>query len=113
MLYESNIVKKKFKDVNLRFGLVYPNVYKVAMSSLGYQILYNLLNDRVDTWCERIIYPNIRSIETNSPLSNFHILSFTLQFEEDYFNLIEILKKDNIPIKREITRLGIFRKRMR
>lgn len=101
MLYESNIVKKKFNDVNLRFGLVYPNVYKVAMSSLGYQILYNLLNDRLDTWCERIIYPNTRSIETNSPLSNFHILSFTLQFEEDYFNLIEILKKSDIPIKRE------------
>ena len=83
-------MKKKFNEVNIRFGLVYPNVYKVAMSSLGYQILYNLLNDRPDTWCERIIYPNTRSIETNSPLSNFNIISFTLQFEEDYFNLIEI-----------------------
>ena len=42
MLYEENIVKKKLKDINIRFGLIYPNVYKVAMSSLGYQILYNL-----------------------------------------------------------------------
>ena len=45
MYYESNIVIKKIKDVNIRFGLVYPNVYKVAMTSLGYQILYHLLNE--------------------------------------------------------------------
>ena len=101
MYYESNIVIKKIKDVNIRFGLVYPNVYKVAMTSLGYQILYHLLNEREDTYCERIVYPYTRSIETNSPLSDFNIISFTLQFEQDYFNLIEILKKAEIPIKRE------------
>lgn len=98
MLYEENIVKKNYKNINIRFGLIYPNVYKVAMSSLGYQILYNLLNDREDTWCERIIYPNNRSIESNSPGRNFNILSFTIQFEEDYFNLVKLLKSMNIPL---------------
>ncbi|MCI6930016.1 MAG: radical SAM protein, partial [Methanobrevibacter boviskoreani] len=101
MIYEENIVQKKIQNIDIRFGLVYPNVYKIAMSSLGYQIIYNLLNDRDDCFCERIIFPNTRSIETNSPSSDFNILSFTIQFEEDYFNLVKILKESNIPLRRE------------
>lgn len=71
------------------------------MSSMGYNILYNLINEREDTWCERIIYPNIKSIESNTPLKHFDIISFTIQFEEDYFNLLEILRDTEIPLKRE------------
>ena len=71
------------------------------MSSLGYNILYNYINEREDTWCERIIYPNINSIESNTPMKHFDILSFSLQFEEDYFNVLEMLKKAEIPLKRK------------
>ncbi|OWT32520.1 radical SAM protein [Methanobrevibacter sp. 87.7] len=98
MLYEENIVQKKLKNIKIRFGLIYPNIYKVAMSSLGYQILYNLINEINDTWCERIIYPKTRSIESNSPAKDFNILSFTIQFEEDYFNLVKMLAASDIPL---------------
>lgn len=101
MIYEKNTFQKTHKKVNLRFGLVYPNIYKTAMSSLGYQILYNLINERNDTWCERIIYPNINSIESNNPMKNFDIISFSLQFEEDYFNILKMLKQSEIPLKRK------------
>ena len=63
MIYEKNIFKKDYKSIDTHFGLIYPNVYKTAMSSLGYNILYNYLNEREDTWCERIIFPNTNSIE--------------------------------------------------
>ena len=101
MIFEDNIFKKDYKKVNIRFALTYPNIYKTAMSSLGYNILYNFINERNDTWCERVTYPNIHSIESNTPLKNFDIISFSLQFEEDYFNVLEILKKANIPLKRD------------
>ena len=101
MIYEKNIFKKDFKKINIRFGLCYPNVYRAAMSSLGYNLLYNLINEREDTWCERIIYPNIKSLESNTPVNHFDIISFSLQFEEDYFNVLEILKDTGIPLKRE------------
>ena len=97
---EKNIFIKKPKKDDVRFALAYPNIYRTAMSSLGYEILYNLINERNDTWCERVIYPNINSIESNMPLKKFDIISFTLQFEEDYFNVIEMLKKSEIPLKR-------------
>ena len=100
MLCEKNIFKKDYKQTDLRFGLAYPNVYRTAMSSLGYNILYNCINEREDTWCERIIFPSINSIESNTPSRHFDILSFSLQFEEDYFNLLKMLKDAQIPLKR-------------
>ena len=101
MFKEKNLIIKNPLKADIRFGLVYPNVYKTAMSSLGYQIIYNYTNEREDTYCERIIYPSIRSLETNSPLSDFDIVSFSLQYEQDYFNVLEILREADIPLRRE------------
>lgn len=101
MFKEKNLIIKNPLKADIRFGLVYPNVYKTAMSSLGYQIIYNYTNEREDTYCERIIYPSVRSLETNSPLSDFDIVSFSLQYEQDYFNVLEILREANIPLRRE------------
>ena len=101
MLYEKNVFKKNIKSIDIHFGLAYPNVYRTAMSSLGYNILYNQINEREDIWCERIIFPNTNSIESNTPSKYFDILSFSIQFEEDYFNVLEMLKTAEIPLKRE------------
>lgn len=101
MLYEKNTFQKNLKQIDIRFGLAYPNVYQTAMSSLGYNILYNQINEREDTWCERVIYPHTNSIESNTPSRHFDILSFSIQFEEDYFHVLEMLKSAQIPLKRE------------
>jgi radical SAM superfamily enzyme YgiQ (UPF0313 family) len=101
MFYERNIVKKNPLKINIRFASVYPNIYRIAMSSLGYQIIYGMVNEREDSWCERIIYPNIRSMESNSPLKDFDIISFTLHYEQDYFNLVELLKSSEIPLRKK------------
>ena len=101
MFREKNVIVKNPLKADIRFGLVYPNVYKTAMSSLGYQILYNYVNEREDSYCERIIYPSVRSLETNSPLADFDIISFSLQYEQDYFNVLEILRDAGIPLRRE------------
>lgn len=101
MFRERNVIVKNPLKADIRFGLVYPNVYKTAMSSLGYQILYNYVNERDDCYAERITYPSIRSLETNSPLSDFDIISFSLQYEQDYFNALELLREADIPLRRE------------
>ncbi|MDR2966814.1 MAG: radical SAM protein [Methanobacteriaceae archaeon] len=101
MIYEENIIQKNPLKVDIRFASVYPNVYRTAMSSLGYQIIYGMVNDREDSWCERVIYPNTRSIESNSPLKDFDIISFSLQYEQDYFNCLKMLDEGEIPLKRK------------
>ena len=41
----------------MRFGFCFADTYEIAMSHLGLKILYHTLNDREDTYCERVFAP--------------------------------------------------------
>lgn len=101
MLLEHNAIIKNLRKVDLRFASCYPNLYRSAMSSLGFHIIYDFLNSREDTYCERIVYPNSTSIETNTSLDDFDIVSFSLQYEQDYFNVIKMLDQAGIPVRKD------------
>lgn len=101
MLLEHNVVIKDPLKINLRFASCYPNLYRSAMSSLGYQIIYDFLNHREDVYCERVVYPYYRSLETQTPLKDFDIVGFSLQYEQDYFHVLEMLKDGGIPLRKE------------
>ena len=107
MLYEKNFFEKNPMQVDVRVALTYPNDYKTAMSNLGYQIVYGMLNDRIDMYCERVVMPFTRSIETGSPLHDFDVIAFSLQYEEDYFNVLKMLDDAGIPLRREIGRAHV------
>ena len=79
-----------------RFALVYPNFYHVGMSNLGIHIIYQLLNSRRDTACERFFLPENLSVETSTPLNKFQAAGFAVSFEQDYFNVIKILREAKI-----------------
>ncbi|MDD3454876.1 MAG: radical SAM protein, partial [Methanobacteriales archaeon] len=96
MLREYNVVVKDPRLVDVRVASVYPSFYRVAMSSLGYHIIYDFLNSREDTWCERFIYPYRGSFESSSLLRDFDIISFTIHYEEDYFKVLEMLHRGGI-----------------
>lgn len=101
MLYEENITLKSLDDIDIRVGLIYPDVYENVTLSMGFELLYHMINDRNDCYCERFIYPHTNSLETKSSLKEFDILSFTIHHTDAYFKIIEILKKADIPILRE------------
>ena len=95
-----------------RFALVYPNSYFVGMSNLGFHIIYDLLNKRGDTACERVFLPErtkiaryentrtpIMSMETQSPLYDFEVLGFAVSFEMDYFNILQLLALGKVKAK--------------
>ena len=79
----------------LPVALIYPNSYKVGMSSLGYQLVYSLLNEEEAVVCERFFLPEsgepLRSIESARPLDHFSLIFISLSFEHDYQHLIELL----------------------
>jgi radical SAM superfamily enzyme YgiQ (UPF0313 family) len=101
MLREHNVVIKNPQRVEVRFASCYPNLYRSAMSSLGFHIIYDFLNSREDTYCERVVYPESRSLETGTRLKHFDIVGFSLQYEEDYVHVLEMLQKGGIPIRKE------------
>ena len=91
---ELNAVVKDPRSVDIRFGFCFPDVYEIAMSHLGLKIIYHTLNNRSDTYCERVFAPwddmeqemkkhNMRlfALETGDEVTHFDILGFTLQYE--------------------------------
>ena len=108
---ERGTVVKDPRQVQVRFGLAFPEVYEIAQSHLGLQILYNLLNNRPAIQAERIYAPwtdmeallrerklPLVSLETYTPLSDFDIVGFSLQYELTYTNILMMLDLGGIPL---------------
>ena len=109
---ELNQVIKNPDDVNIRFAFCFPDVYEVGMSHLGTRILYHTINERKDTYCERVFTPwpdmeglmrengiKLFSLETKTSLDKFDMLGFTLQYEMSYTNILNMLDMSGIPIR--------------
>ena len=109
--YEWNSIQKDHQKVAVTFALAFPDVYEVGMSYLGYKILYHLLNQREDTAAERVYAPwvdmeekmrerniPLYSLETFTPLAEFDLVGFTLQYELSYSNIINMLALGHIPL---------------
>jgi radical SAM family uncharacterized protein len=105
-----SIVKPK-DSVKGRLCLAFPDVYTIGMSNYGLQMLYALINRRSDWACERVFapYPDMEkalrkrnlplySLETFSPLSEFDVLGFTLQYELTFTNVLTILDLGGVPL---------------
>ena len=109
---ELNEVIKDPKEVDIRFGFCFPDVYEVGMSHLGSRILYHVLNQRKDTYCERVYAPwpdmeklmrenniPLYALETKDPINEFNFLAFTLQYEMSYTNILNMLNMGEIPLR--------------
>jgi radical SAM family uncharacterized protein len=108
---EWNSVTKPWNSANVHIALAYPDAYDIGMSNMGIGILYDLLNKVEDVSCERVFAPwddmetemrrddvTLWSLETRSPIRNFDILGFTLQYEMTYTNILNMLDLAEIPV---------------
>ncbi len=85
-------------------ALIYPNRYFVGMSSLGFQLVYRLLNAQTGFLAERAFVENvgpILSVESQRPLNDFAMLAFSISFELDYFHLVTALRAAGLPLRAE------------
>ena len=98
---ERGAIRKDPGAVRLRFALCFPEVYEIAQSHLGLQILYDVLNRRPEVAAERAYAPwpdleallrarglPLVSLESHLPLADFHVLGFSLQYEVCYTNVL-------------------------
>ena len=87
------------------FALVYPNSYYIGMSNLGLHAIYSLLNSYSEVVCERAFWQRANKgqhssalcLESQRPLSDFAVIAFSITYELDYFNTVQILKSSGIP----------------
>ena len=109
---EWNIIKKEHAKVDILFALAFPDVYEVGLSNLGYKILYQQLNDRLDTAAERVYAPwvdmeqlmrrkniPLYALESYRPINEFDIIGFSLQSEMSYTNVLNMLDLAGISLK--------------
>jgi len=114
--YRKRLAKEKGtirKDRGGKIGvaLIYPNLYRIGMSNLGFQVLYQLFNQREDIVAERFFLPDedeldiynqtgkaLISLESHSPLPDFDLIAFSLSFENDYAHILTILDLGKIPL---------------
>ncbi len=96
----------------IAIALVYPNTYAVGMSNLGFQTIYWHLNQLPDVVCERVFLPDPAdveemrrtrtapfSLESQRPLSDFHMVGFSVTYEGDYINALRLLELAGIPLR--------------
>lgn len=86
-----------------RLALAYANSYHIGMSSLGFQRVYELVHQRPDWSCERLFTDGIGmpvSLETRRSMNDFGCIAFSVSFEEDYVNLLQMLDRARIPLRR-------------
>jgi radical SAM superfamily enzyme YgiQ (UPF0313 family) len=120
--------KEKYRDLLSREGdcrkrawgdrlavcLAYPNTYRVGMSNLGFQTIYALLSRDEHVVCERAFLPDsgdeqmfdpgstpLFSLESQKRLTEFHIVAFSVSFENDYPNILKMLALAGIPLLAE------------
>ncbi len=109
---ELNSVVKDKGRVDVRFAFCFPDIYEVGMSHLGMKILYGLLNEREDVWCERVFAPwedmeeemrgagvPLFALESQDRVADFDIIGFTLQYELCYTTVLNMLDLAGLPVR--------------
>jgi radical SAM superfamily enzyme YgiQ (UPF0313 family) len=100
---EETPLDKPSGHARFSLALAYANTYHIGMSSLGFQRVYDLVNRWPDWSCERFFTDGTgspRSVETGTPLGGFGAVAFSVSFEEDYVNLLQLLGRAGIPLRR-------------
>lgn len=108
---ELNSIEKNPSDVTMRFAFCFPDTYDIGMSHLGMKILYSLINNVPEYWCERVFMPLpdmeeqmrkndilLYGLESLEPIKNSDFIGFTLQYELSFTNILAMLDLAGLPV---------------
>ncbi|NBV90047.1 MAG: B12-binding domain-containing radical SAM protein, partial [Actinobacteria bacterium] len=108
---ELNAVVKPWDSVQVHWALMYPDAYEVGIPNQGVQILYEVLNERADTLCERTyaVWPDLEklmrenevpqfTVDGHRPIGAFDVFGVSFSTELGYTNMLTALDLAGIPI---------------
>jgi len=108
---ELNAISKPWDDVKVRWALMYPDAYEVGIPNQGVQILYEVLNERADTLCERTyaVWPDLEklmrennvsqfTVDAHRPVGAFDVFGLSFSTELGYTNMLTAIDLAGIPI---------------
>jgi radical SAM family uncharacterized protein len=108
---EVNMIKKDWNQSSIKMVFAFPDIYEIGMSHLGGKILYGLINEQSNHLMERTFAPwpdmeqimraekiPLYSLESFSPVKNFDVIGFSLQYEMSITNILNMLDLAGIPV---------------
>lgn len=108
---EVNRVRKDPAKADLKIALAFPDLYEIGTSHFGLQILYHILNKQHNIAAERVFSPakdmeamlrqkkrKLASLESQHPLDQFDIIGFSLLYELNYTNVLNMMDMGGIPV---------------
>ncbi|TCC26639.1 TIGR03960 family B12-binding radical SAM protein [Kribbella speibonae] len=108
---ELNSVSKEWDAVSVRWALMYPDAYEVALPNQGVQILYEVLNERDHILAERTysVWPDMEKVmrdndipqftlDTHRPVRAFDVFGLSFSTELGYTNMLTALDLAGIPL---------------
>jgi radical SAM family uncharacterized protein len=108
---ELNSIVKDHRQVRGKLCLAFPDAYPLGMSHHGLQVLYTIMNQDPQWACERAFTPwldfegelrknqlPLFGLETFTPLCEYDLVGFSLQYEVCYTNILTMLELGGIPL---------------
>jgi len=97
------------REAERRLALVYPSPYTVAMSSLGYQTIYRIINELPGWSAERAFLPDdldawrrarlpLMTYESETPVAEMPVLAFSVAYELEVTGLFDCLELAGLPL---------------
>jgi radical SAM family uncharacterized protein/radical SAM-linked protein len=112
--YLGNFEGARVKDhaaTRVKIALAFPDCFDLGMSHLGIKILYRLINEREDALAELAFAPwpdmeelmrahglPLFTLETRTPLRDFDVIGFSLQYELHYTTVLNMLDLAGLPV---------------
>lgn len=103
---------KSFKDAKVTFAFAFPDKYEIGISNLGQRVLYGIVNNHPDFMADRIYAPEVDfrqnliksqkafySLESKTPLKDFDLIGFSLQYELAYPTVLAMLEMAGVNVK--------------
>lgn len=92
-----------------RVALVYPSPYRAAMSSLGYQAIYGVINGLPGMAADRAVLPDdvaklraaglpLLTLERERPVGDYRLVAFSVAYELELVGLFDCLEMSGIPV---------------
>lgn len=116
---ELNSIVKDWDETAVRWALMYPDTYEVGAPNQGVQILYEVLNERDDTLCERCytVWPDLEelmrqrsipafTVDAHRPVAEFDLLGISFATELGYTNMLTTLDLAGMPLRAEQRETG-------
>lgn len=109
---EINSIHKPAGQARLSVALAFPDLYEIGSSHFGIQILYHILNSHPEICAERVFAPAremedllrlnhmpLFCLESQRAVSRFDIIGFSLLYELNYTNVLNMLDLAGIPLR--------------